>query len=70
MGSTNSMAIMVEYDSNTPHFGVKNQIKCFHNILKMKDPGVNGNQDLGTGAGNNSVDVTVKDLLLMQLEVQ
>ena len=53
------MAIMVEYDSNTPHFEEEPD-KVVTHLSKMKDPGEWKNQDLGTGAGNNSVDVTVK----------
>ena len=58
-GSTNSMAIMVEYDSDTPHFEEEPD-KVVTHLSKMKNPGKWKNQDLGTGAGNNSVDVTVK----------
>ncbi|MGU3218946.1 hypothetical protein ACVXZ0_15835 [Staphylococcus aureus] len=57
-GSTNSMAIMVEYDNDTPNFDVEAD-KVIKHVDGFKHPGEAG-QDLGTGAGNKSVEVTVK----------
>ncbi|HEE8759175.1 TPA: efflux RND transporter permease subunit [Staphylococcus aureus] len=58
-GSTNSMAIMVEYDNDTPNFDVEAD-KVIKHADGFKHPGEWKNQDLGTGAGNKSVEVTVK----------
>ncbi len=58
-GSTNSMAIMVEYDNDTPNFDVEAD-KVIKHVDGFKHPGEWKNQDLGTGAGNKSVEVTVK----------
>lgn len=58
-GSTNSMAIMVKYKSDTPNFDEEPD-KVLKHIETFKQPGNWKNQDLGTGAGNNSVEVTVK----------
>lgn len=58
-GSTNSMAIMIEYDKNTPNFEEEPD-KVISHLSKMKDPGEWKNQDMGTGAGNDSIEVTVK----------
>lgn len=58
-GSTNSMAIMVEYDNDTPNFDVEAD-KVIKHVDSFKHPGEWKNQDLGTGAGNKSVEVTVK----------
>ena len=58
-GSTNSMAIMVEYDKDTPNFDEEPD-KVVSHLAKMKDPGEWKNLDMGTGAGNNSIEVTVK----------
>ena len=58
-GSTNSMAIMVKYDSNTLHFDEEPD-KVLKHIETFKQPGDWKNQDLGTGAGNDSIEVTVK----------
>ncbi|HDK7616191.1 TPA: efflux RND transporter permease subunit [Staphylococcus aureus] len=58
-GSTNSMAIMIEYDNDTPNFDVEAD-KVIKHADGFKHPGEWKNQDLGTGAGNKSVEVTVK----------
>ncbi|MBA9874357.1 efflux RND transporter permease subunit, partial [Ralstonia insidiosa] len=58
-GSTNSMAIMIKYQSDTPNFDEEPD-KVLKHIEAFKQPGEWKNQDLGTGAGNNSVEVTVK----------
>ncbi|HHA7051302.1 TPA: efflux RND transporter permease subunit [Staphylococcus aureus] len=58
-GSTNSMAIMVEYDNDTPNFDVEAD-KVIKHVDGFKHPGEWKNQDLGTGAGNKSLEVTVK----------
>lgn len=58
-GSTNSMAIMIKYQSDTPNFDEESD-KVLKHIETFKQPGEWKNQDLGTGAGNNSVEVTVK----------
>lgn len=58
-GSTNSMAIMVKYKSDTPNFDEEPD-KVLKHIDQFKQPGEWKNQDLGTGAGNDSVEVTVK----------
>lgn len=58
-GSTNSMAIMVEYDKNTPNFDEEPD-KVISHLSKMKDPGEWKNQNMGTGMGNDSIEVTVK----------
>ncbi len=53
------MAIMVEYDNDTPNFDVEAD-KVIKHVDGFKHPGEWKNQDLGTGAGNKSVEVTVK----------
>ncbi|MDI9231606.1 efflux RND transporter permease subunit [Staphylococcus caprae] len=58
-GSTNSLAIMVKYKSDTPNFDEEPD-KVLKHIDQFKEPGEWKNQDLGTGAGNDSVEVTVK----------
>lgn len=58
-GSTNSLAIMVKYKSDTPNFDEEPD-KVLKHIDQFKQPGEWKNQDLGTGAGNDSVEVTVK----------
>ncbi|MDS3931737.1 efflux RND transporter permease subunit [Staphylococcus epidermidis] len=58
-GSTNSMAIMIKYQSDTPNFDEEPD-KVLKHIETFNQPGEWKNQDLGTGAGNNSVEVTVK----------
>ncbi|MFW3609557.1 efflux RND transporter permease subunit [Staphylococcus caprae] len=58
-GSTNSLAIMVKYKSDTPNFDEEPD-KVLKHIYQFKQPGEWKNQDLGTGAGNDSVEVTVK----------
>lgn len=57
-GSTNSMAFMIKYQSDTPNFDEEPD-KVLKHIETFKQPGEWKNQDLGTGAGNNSVEVTV-----------
>lgn len=53
------MAIMIKYQSDTPNFDEEPD-KVLKHIETFKQPGEWKNQDLGTGAGNNSVEVTVK----------
>ncbi len=52
-GSTNSMAIMVEYDNDTPNFDVEAD-KVIKHADGFKHPGEWKDEDLGTGAGNKS----------------
>ena len=54
----NSLAIMVKYKSDT-NFDEEPD-KVLKHIYQFKQPGEWKNQDLGTGAGNDSVEVTVK----------
>lgn len=58
-GSTNSMALMVDYDKDTPNFEEEPD-KVLKHVDSFKHPGQWKNQDLGTGAGNDSIEVTVK----------
>lgn len=58
-GSTNSMALMVDYDKDTPNFEEEPD-KVLKHVDSFKHPGQWKNQDLGTGAGNVSIEVTVK----------
>ena len=58
-GSTNSMALMVDYDKDTPNFEEEPN-KVLKHVDSFKHPGQWKNQDLGTGAGNDSIEVTVK----------
>ena len=58
-GSTNSMAIMVEYAKNTPHFDEEPD-KVLKHLDRYKHPGTWKNLDMGTGVGNSSIEVTVK----------
>ena len=58
-GSTNSMAIMLEYDKDTPNFEEEPD-KVISHLSKMNQPGEWKNQDMGNGSGNDSVEVTVK----------
>lgn len=57
-GSTNSMAVMIEYDKNTPNFEAEPD-KVLKHIASFKQDGTWKNLDMGTGAGNNSIDVKV-----------
>ncbi|MDW8565628.1 efflux RND transporter permease subunit [Staphylococcus shinii] len=57
-GSSNSMAIMVEYDSDTPNFDEEPD-KVLQHIEKFKHPGEWANQDMGTGGSNNKLEVSV-----------
>lgn len=57
-GNSNSMAIMVEYDSNTPHFDEEPD-KVLQHIETYKHPGEWSNQDMGTGGSNNALEITV-----------
>mgnify|MGYP002656262621 FL=1 len=57
-GSSNSMAIMVEYDSNTPNFDEEPD-KVLKHINKYQHPGDWANQDMGTGGTNNELAVTI-----------
>ena len=52
------MAIMVEYDNDTPNFDVEAD-KVIKHADGFKHPG-GGKSRFGTGAGNKSVEVTVK----------
>ncbi|UZW82623.1 efflux RND transporter permease subunit [Staphylococcus lugdunensis] len=58
-GSTNSMAIMVEYAKDTPHFDEEPD-KVLKHLDRYKHPGTWKNLDMGTGVGNSSIEVTVK----------
>lgn len=58
-GSTNSMALMVNYDKDTPNFEEEPD-KVLKHVDSFKHPGQWKNQDLGTGAGNDSIEVTVQ----------
>ena len=57
-GSTNSLALMVQYDSNTPNFDEEPD-KVLKHIGKYKHPGEWGNQDMGTGGSNNKIEIDV-----------
>ncbi|AMY06499.1 AcrB/AcrD/AcrF family protein [Staphylococcus condimenti] len=57
-GSTNSMAVMIEYDKNTPNFEEEPD-KVLKHIATFKQEGEWKNLDMGTGAGNNSIEVKV-----------
>lgn len=57
-GSTNSLALMVQYDSNTPNFDEEPD-KVLKHISKYKHPGEWGNQDMGTGGSNNKIEIDV-----------
>lgn len=57
-GSTNSLALMVQYDSNTPNFD-KEPDKVLKHISKYDSPGEWGNQDMGTGGSNNKIEIDV-----------
>lgn len=57
-GSTNNMAVMIEYDKNTPHFDEEPD-KVLKHIATFKQEGEWKNLDMGTGAGNNSIEVKV-----------
>lgn len=57
-GSTNSMAVMIEYDKNTPNFEEEPD-KVLKHIATFKQEGEWKNLDMGTGAGNNSLEVKV-----------
>ncbi|MGW8024809.1 efflux RND transporter permease subunit [Staphylococcus xylosus] len=57
-GSSNSMAIMVEYDSDTPNFEEEPD-KVLQHLEKYKHPGEWANQDMGTGGSNNKLEVSI-----------
>ncbi|MCG7338278.1 efflux RND transporter permease subunit [Staphylococcus sp. ACRSN] len=57
-GSSNSLALMVEYDSNTPNFD-KEPDKVLKHIKHYHHPGEWSNQDMGTGGSNNKLEITV-----------
>lgn len=57
-GSSNSLALMVEYDSNTPNFD-KEADKVLNHIKHYQHPGEWANQDMGTGGTNNKLEITV-----------
>ncbi|MCU5745170.1 efflux RND transporter permease subunit [Staphylococcus sp. SQ8-PEA] len=58
-GNTNNLALMVEYDKNTPNFDEEPD-KVLHHVDKFKHPGSWNNQDLGTGGDNNTIKVKVQ----------
>lgn len=66
-GSSNSMAIMVEYDSNTPNFDEEPD-KVLSHIEKYKHPGDWGNQDMGTGTDNKALEIAVTGPSLDSIE--
>ncbi|UXR82161.1 efflux RND transporter permease subunit [Staphylococcus sp. IVB6214] len=57
-GSTNSMALMVQYDSKTPKFDEEPQ-RVLDHITTYKHPGDWKNLDMSTGATSNEVTVQV-----------
>lgn len=57
-GNSNSTAIMVEYDDNTPNFEEEPD-KVLKHIEKYNHPGEWGNQDMGTGKDNNALEIAV-----------
>lgn len=57
-GSSNSMAIMVEYDKDTPNFDEEPD-KVLADLEDYDHPGDWNNQDLGTGSSNDNVEVRV-----------
>lgn len=57
-GNSNSLAIMVEYDSNTPNFDEEPD-KVLQHIEKYKHDGEWANQDMGTGGSNNALEISV-----------
>lgn len=57
-GSSNSLALMVEYDSDTPHFDEEPD-KVLNHIKRYHHPGEWSNQDMGTGGTNNKLEITV-----------
>lgn len=57
-GSTNSMALMVQYDSKTPKFDEEPQ-RVLDHIATYKHPGDWKNLDMSTGATSNEVTVQV-----------
>ena len=61
-GSTNSLALMVQYDSNTPNFDEEPD-KVLKHIGKYKHPGEWGNQDMGTGGSTIKLKLMLLDLL-------
>ena len=57
-GNSKSLALMVEYQSDTPHFDEEPD-KVLKHIKKYNHPGEWSNQDMGTGGNNNELKVTV-----------
>lgn len=57
-GSSNSMAIMVEYESNTPNFDEEPD-KVLNHIETYQHPGDWANQDMSGGGTNNELEVSV-----------
>lgn len=58
-GTSNNMAIMVEYDKDTKNFD-KEPDKVLKHIEKFHQPGEWGNQDMSGGGGtNNKLEITV-----------
>ncbi|QLK86631.1 efflux RND transporter permease subunit [Staphylococcus sp. 17KM0847] len=57
-GSTNSMALMVEYDTQTPHFDEEPQ-RVLDHIASYKHPGEWKHLDMSTGAASNALTVQV-----------
>ncbi|REI12726.1 AcrB/AcrD/AcrF family protein [Staphylococcus felis] len=57
-GSTNNMALMVEYDSDTPHFEEEPE-KVLNDIEKYHHKGEWKQLDMGTGGTTNTLEVQV-----------
>ncbi|MCS4486007.1 efflux RND transporter permease subunit [Staphylococcus americanisciuri] len=57
-GSTNSMALMVQYDTETPNFDKEPQ-RVLNYIKTLKHPGDWKNLDMSTGATSNELNVQV-----------
>ena len=68
-GSTNSMAIMVEYDKDTPNFEEEPD-KVISHLSKMNQPGEWKNQDMGNGSVMIQLKLQSKGHLRMQLKIQ
>ncbi|WP_460374264.1 hypothetical protein, partial [Staphylococcus aureus] len=66
-GSTNSMAIMVEYDNDPTNFDVEAD-KVIKHADGFNHPREWKNQDLGTGAGKKTVEVTVKSPSMYEIK--
>lgn len=57
-GSTNSTALMVEYDSDTPHFDTEPE-RVLKHIATYHHPGDWQHLDMSTGTGSNQLEVKV-----------